>query len=143
MDDTAFKKFVSYCGMMTSDYDNEVLTAAKKATRMLLDNKITWEEILCGKPRIQPSPTKWKAQPTPPEPPKKKSSGAVWGGKYSRESNALPHQKMASWMIDYGNFLGGLDKDERKFVFTMQDTIEPTKDQLVTMHYLYCKCGGQ
>ena len=98
MDNVAFKKIVMYCGMMTSDYDNEILTAAKKATQLLRDNKMTWEELLVGeKPIINnPTTTTHKTKTHGPRGPSPKSKESAWGGKYNRYSNVNPHQKRAS-----------------------------------------------
>ena len=138
MDNAAFKKIVMYCGMMTSDYDNEILTAAKKATKLLRDNKMTWEELLVG----EKSPVKWRdSTSNGPRGPSPKSKESAWGGKYNRRSNANPHQKRASWMIDYGNFML-LTKPERSFVIRVQDVINPTQTELLELRRLYFKCGG-
>jgi hypothetical protein len=50
------KLFVSLCGMMTSAHDGEVLTAARKATRMLQQNKLSWADVIsfAGKTEADP-----------------------------------------------------------------------------------------
>lgn len=47
-------RFVRVCGLMTSTHEGEVTAAAMKASRMLLDAGLTWEEVLSPPPPPPP-----------------------------------------------------------------------------------------
>jgi len=128
--------------MFTSDSDNEVLTAARKANNVLKKHKATWEELIRGSIKVTATPE--------PIPKSKKETAksedhvkAYWGGKYgTKDPAAKPHQKRAAWMIDRGNWILLSDK-EKEFVYFMQDNFDPTLLEVNRLKTLYWKCGGR
>lgn len=107
-------KLALICGLMTSEHDGEVLSAARKATEIIRGANTTWADVI-GLPSSPRRPT------------------------YSPPPRPL-HDVLAYWLLDHA--LQRLTEKEFKFVKDMSDAYRPTEKQMAWLGVIYTRYGG-